>query len=326
MHVWKKIVRPDRAEFWTDGLVTRGGVSPERLVVVQPAAGSPYGLNHAAGFAEDVIGSSVRLEIYCERAAEARRLVRDFGGQARALRPGEWERWLASSAIDRPLRIGRRLLVSNQLEELARLRAENEPAGRHVLCIPAAMAFGTGEHATTAMCLRLLDAILRERRNAAPPWDLLDLGTGSGILALAALKLGARHALGLDTDPTAVRTARENAQLNEVSPRRVRFAQADLLDWKTDRPWPVIAANLFSDLLIRLLPGVIAPALAPGGDLVLSGVLASQAKEVATAVRRAGLKLGETKRRGRWCAFRARKAVVAKNGWLELEVGRLNSD
>lgn len=307
MHVWKKIVRPNRAEFWTEQLVTLGGVPPERLVVVQPAAGSPYGLNHGAGFAEDVIGSSVRLEIYCERAGEAQRLVRDFGGQARALRPGEWERWLASSAIDRPLLIGRRLLVINQAEELARLRAEHAPAGRHVLCIPAAMAFGTGEHATTAMCLRLLDAIVREPRNAATPWDLLDLGTGSGILALAASKLGARHVLGLDNDPTAVRTARENAQLNDVPSRRVRFAQADLLEWRPDRSWPVISANLFSDLLVRSLPTVIAPALAPGGDLLLSGVLASQSDDVTAAVRKAKLKLLETKRRGRWQAFHCRK-------------------
>ena len=305
IHVWRKIVRPNRAEFWAEQLVTLGGVPPERLVVVQPAAGSPYGLNHAAGFAEDVIGSSVRLEIYCERAGEAQRLVRDFGGQARALRPGEWERWLASSAIDRPLVIGRGLLVSNQPEELDRLRAENEPAGRHVLCIPAAMAFGTGEHATTAMCLRLLDRVAQERRHES--WDLLDLGTGSGILALAAAKLGAQHALGLDNDPNAVRTARENARLNDVPPRRVRFAQADLLAWKSDRLWPVIAANLFSDLLVRLLPTVISPALAPGGDLILSGVLASQTDEVVAAIRRARLELRETKHRGRWRAFLCRR-------------------
>ncbi len=316
MHVWKKIVRPNRAEFWTEQLITLGGVPPERLVIVQPAAGSPYGLNHAAGFAEDIVGSSVRLEIYCERAVEAQRLVRDFGGQARALRAGEWERWLASSAIDRPLVIGRSLLVSNQAEELPRLRAENEPKGREVLCIPAAMAFGTGEHATTAMCLRLLDAIARERNaRAQSSWDLLDLGTGSGILALAALKLGAQSVLGLDNDRHAVRTARENAGLNDLPARRVRFAQAELLDWKPDRQWPVIAANLFSDLLVRALPAVIAPALEPGGDLLLSGVLGSQAGEVTAAVRKAGLKLLETKRRGRWCAFRAvKKTGVGKNG------------
>ncbi|MBV9127491.1 MAG: 50S ribosomal protein L11 methyltransferase, partial [Verrucomicrobia bacterium] len=145
-----------------------------------------------------------------------------------------------------------------------------------------------------------------ERRRGT--WDLLDLGTGSGILALAALHLGARSAHGLDSDPHAVRTARENARLNGLAPRRVRFSRADLLrDWQPDRTWPVITANLFSDLLIRLLPKVIAPALADDGYLILSGVLASQADEVLAAVADAGLTLRETKRRGRWRAFRLRR-------------------
>ena len=139
------------------------------------------------------------------------------------------------------------------------------------------MAFGTGEHATTAMCLRFLTEIARRRRTEK--WELLDLGMGSGILALAGSVFGASHAFGLDNDAHAVRTARENARLNGVSARRVQFARADLSIWRPDgRAWPVVMANLFSELLVRLMPGVIAPAVAPGGDLVLSGVLATQAR------------------------------------------------
>ena len=80
-----------------------------------------------------------------------------------------------------------------------------------------------------------------------------------------------------------------------------------MLDWKSDQLWPVITANLFSDLLVRLLPTVIAPAFTPGGDLIISGVLASQSDEVTNAVRKAKLKLLDTKCRGRWRAFRCRK-------------------
>ena len=169
------------------------------------------------------------------------------------------------------------------------------------------MAFGTGEHATTAMCLRLLKDIARKHTPGS--WDVLDLGTGSGILALAGKTFGAGSAFGLDNDPHAVRTARENAQLNGISARSVKFARADLLRWhgENGRTWPVVTANLFSELLIRLMPGVIAPAVAPGSDLILSGVLGSQADEVVAAVGAVGLTLVTTKQRGRWRAFHARR-------------------
>ena len=134
------------------------------------------------------------------------------------------------TAPGRPLNIGGHLFVTGRREELANLRAAK--AGQAVLCIPAAMAFGTGEHATTSMCLRLLLDVARRR----PPesWDMLDLGTGSGILALAAKRFGARHAFGLDNDPHAVRTARENARLNGIGPRAVRFTRAELPEWRPD--------------------------------------------------------------------------------------------
>ena len=120
---------------------------------------------------------------------------------------------------------------------------------------------------------------------------------------------GASQTLGLDNDPHAVRTAKENAELNGLAGRDVRFEQAELPVWQPSpgRVWPVVTANLFSELLIRLMPEVIAPVVAAGGDLILSGVLATQADEVVASVQKVGLKLLTTKARGRWRAFHCRK-------------------
>ena len=130
---------------------------------------------------------------------------------------------------------------------------------------------------------------------------MLDLGAGSGILALAARALGARSALGLDYDPDAVRTARANARVNGLS--RTTFRQADAQDWSpAGRHWEVIAANVFANLLTTLLPR-LAVALAPGGDLFLSGVLADQAEGIAAVAGHAGLRVEQSCARGPWRAL-----------------------
>ncbi len=283
MFLWNKSVPASRADAWTARL--GAAVSPARLAVVSPAG-----------------GRNVRLEIYCDTEDEAHELARRFGGRSRAVRPESWQPPPAT-APGRPLAIGGRLWVTGREDELPVLRAAHP--GKPVLCIPAAMAFGTGEHATTAMCLRLLAETARTLQKAGAAWELLDLGSGSGILALAGRLFGARGALGLDNDPHAVRTARGNATLNGV--RGVRFQRADLLDgWRPERAaWPVITANLFSELLTALLPQVRA-ALADGGFLIASGILASQAAELETHFRKNGLTLVTKRRRGKWTAFLVR--------------------
>ncbi len=180
---------------------------------------------------------------------------------------------------------------------------------RVVLCIPAALAFGSGEHATTSMCLRLL--VENAARRQGTSWEMLDLGTGSGVLAIAARALGAKAAMGFDYDPPCVRTARENARRNGLT--RVTFAVADAFAWRPARRWDVIMANLFLNVLVGILPK-LRRALAPGGDLILSGVLADQAAEVLAGAESAGLDLLETRCRGRWRAFhfRPRANRVAK--------------
>ena len=116
-----------------------------------------------------------------------------------------------------------------------------------MLTIPAAMAFGTGDHATTSTCLRMLcDAA------AAQPagWEMLDLGTGTGILALAGRLLGAARCDAFDFDPACIRAARENARQNGI--RQVAVTRADVLEWIPARQWYVVTANLYSEVLLKV--------------------------------------------------------------------------
>ena len=289
MHLWSKTVPSERLVGWLAKV--EGSIPPERLAVVTPA-----------------YSDRPRLEAYMETAAEAAALARVFGGRTAEVRP---EDWLPDPATDpgKPLSFGGRLLVTGRPEELAPLRAAHP--GRPVLCIPAAMAFGSGEHATTAMCLRFLSEVSRSLGTVGLPWRLLDLGTGSGVLALAARLFGAAEVGGFDNDPHAVRTAKENARFNGVA--RFRSRRADLLrapwPWQPDGGWNVIAANLFSELLIAALPQ-IAASLVGGGQLIASGVLANQATDVEAALTKTGFVLDTKRRRGKWVAFLARKAVA----------------
>ena len=131
---------------------------------------------------------------------------------------------------------------------------------------------------------------------------MLDAGTGTGILALAARRLGASEVLGLDNDPRAVAHARQNARLNRIS--RARFIAADLLRWKPSARYEVVTANLFSELLIAALP-TFRHALRAKGYLIASGILHEQTEAVARALRRNAFQVEKQRRRGKWIAFLA---------------------
>lgn len=135
------------------------------------------------------------------------------------------------------------------------------------------MAFGTGTHATTAMCLEWLAA--------HPPrhLEVIDYGCGSGILAIAALKLGAAHALGTDTDPQALTVSHENAERNQVSERLALYLPDAV---STEASADVVLANILAGPLV-LLASRLTALVRPGGRLILSGLLASQAEEVEAA-------------------------------------------
>ena len=232
------------------------------------------------------------VQVICRRRAGAEKLVREFGGVARVL-PRNWLKIAQKHEAHAPIRIGRRLEIVSEPARSSKARSMPQ------LIIPAAGAFGTGEHATTAMSLRLLEEITR---NLPPGWRLLDAGTGTGILALAARRLGAREVLGLDNDPRAVAHARQNARLNRIS--RARFIAADLLRWKPSARYEVVTANLFSELLIAALP-TFRHALRAKGYLIASGILHEQTEAVARALRRNAFQVEKQRRRGKWIAFLA---------------------
>ncbi len=200
----------------------------------------------------------LQLEIPCRSRNQSQTLVKEFGGRAEKL-PRDWLK-------------------------------------RSLLVIPASTAFGTGEHATTAMSLRLLEQLTREWKSG---WSLADLGTGSGILALAAKRFGARRVLAIDVDPVAISTAKINARRNGIG--GVDFQLADLRHWKLPRNLEIVTANLFSGLLMRLLPK-----LRRSGWLILSGLLRTQENEFLRALRRNNIEIVKVKRRGKWITVLAK--------------------
>ncbi len=166
--------------------------------------------------------------------------------------------------------------------------------------IEAGMAFGTGHHETTELCLSLLSDLAKKRGFVR----VLDLGTGTGLLAIAAAKLWRRTVLASDIDPVAVAVARENAVLNAVGPQ-IRPVVADGLanpKLAAGKPYDLVIANILAGPLTRLAPQ-IAAAIAPGGMIILSGLLAWQENLVLGLYRPHGLILRERRRDGPWSAL-----------------------
>jgi ribosomal protein L11 methyltransferase len=184
---------------------------------------------------------------------------------------------------------------------------EPETGGRLPIRIDPGMAFGTGTHPTTQLCLALTEAFF-QTIDGNP--RVLDIGCGSGILAVAALKLGAAHALGVDIDPLAMEASSQNAALNGVgaglelgvgSVAEVRRGAFNLQQGE------LVFANILAPVLVRLLDEGLGELVTPGGWLVLSGILAEQSPEVEAALAQHGLKLLERRQSGDWVALAAQK-------------------
>ncbi|HXQ16376.1 MAG TPA: 50S ribosomal protein L11 methyltransferase [Caulobacteraceae bacterium] len=172
------------------------------------------------------------------------------------------------------------------------------PANAVGLRIEAGAAFGTGHHGTTTGCLLAFDALLKARRFNR----VLDVGTGTGVLAIAAARTGARRAVGTDIDAVSVRIARENARLNQA---RARFVSADGLAHRvvaSAAPYDLAFANILARPLVRLAPH-IRDALKPGGTAILSGLLRSQQRFVLAAYLSLGFRLRRRVLRDAWATL-----------------------
>jgi ribosomal protein L11 methyltransferase len=245
------------------------------------AAGCPASAGWA--FTERPLRARVLLEAYVESRAAAVALTRLWGGRVRAVNSREW----IETRPAPPTQIGRRLEIVHE-----KARSRKRPAWPR-LHIPYGLAFGSGEHATTYMLLRAL-ARQADWSGAA----VLDLGTGSGVLALTARLFGARKIVATDFDPDAVRTARQNEALNFSKPL-IRWRRADVRRLRAPARYDLVLANLFSGILGEAAPQ-IAGCMSPGGQLWLSGILDSQREEVIAAYRGQGLQLIRAVHRGKW--------------------------
>ena len=185
------------------------------------------------------------------------------------------------------LRIGRRLLIKPSWEEILP-QAEDV-----VLELDPGMAFGTGTHGTTFLCL---GAIAELFETASPPRSLLDVGTGSGILAMAAAALGAQEILACDIDPMACEVARENCRRNGLE-ERIRITDAPLEELQGR--YDVVVANILAEENLRLAPALL-ERLAPGGHLFLSGILREKAAMVEAGFSRLPLTLLRTTSKEEW--------------------------
>ena len=194
----------------------------------------------------------------------------------------------------KPMEIGERLLVIPQWEEA-------DPGDRVPLYLDPGLTFGTGAHATTRLCLTALETLVRGGER------VLDLGCGSGILSVAALRLGAGSALAVDIDDKCRTAARENAGLNGIGPDRLDILVGNLLTdgaaaEKIGGGYDLVLANIVADVIIALAPRVRG-LLSPGGTFLCSGIIEGRADEVEAALNAAGLEIRTRREDNGWYAF-----------------------
>ena len=277
MYLWR---RQASETWWRDNAEELRTVAGDRLAIIEQAG-----------------RRRLQFEVVSSSRVGLLNLAKQFGGRVEKL-PRDWLKRFSRGQKTEPVRIGKRLIVLRSQKDR---EASSFP---YNLIVPLGAAFGTGEHATTAMSLRMLEKLTRRWR---PGWSIIDLGTGSGILTLAACLLGARRVIGIDNDPVAISTAKENARLNRI--RAVQFRVSDVRRWRSpsksflrrsgygDRV-DIIIANLFSELLIEILPK-----LKVARWMILSGILRNQESDVTHALMRHKIDILQVRRRGKWVAI-----------------------
>jgi ribosomal protein L11 methyltransferase len=265
----------------------------------------------ASGLTEaDDADGEVRVRFYVapERSAQEllagsmnflRKLAKagvDTGSARATVRNVDEEDWAhAWKAFFKPVPVGERLWIQPTWE------TGEAPAERIRIWLDPGMAFGTGTHPTTRLCLEVLDRTIHGGET------VMDIGCGSGILAIAALVLGAEAVYGVDIDPTAIRVAKENSRLNGVE-ERAEFFTGVCTDLTGSAQ--IIVANIIADVIIDILP-CIRERLHAQGLFVASGIILDRLDDVTRAIAQSGLVLESVLTEGDWVALTVRKAVAA---------------
>ncbi len=272
------------------------------------------------GLAQRMKGAS-RVKFYVPDSQEGQKQLRrylagleEYEPQTVSLREEDWA--TSWQKYYQPIPVGKRMYIVPDW-----MRGQPVPEGRVPLYLNPGLTFGTGAHPTTQLCLELLEEVLR------PGGQVLDLGCGSGILAIAALALGASRAVGVDIDPKAADVAFENAALNGVGPDRLAVYAGDVLTDKrlANKLEPgqnrVVLANIVADVIIPL-SAKAGEFLAPDGVFLTSGIIDGRQDEVQAALERNGFTVTKHLERGGWHAFSAEPVGAGERRWI-LETERL---
>lgn len=206
----------------------------------------------------------------------------------------------------KPILIGQRLLILPAW-------LQNPEPNRIPIKIDPGMAFGTGTHPTTQLCLELMEKHFdkktvdgRSQTVHRPPSTVIDIGCGSGILSIAALKLGANKVLGVDIDIESVKNSRENADVNEIGAELI-LGQGSVMEVLNNqfefKSAPLVVANILAPVLLRLFDAGLADLIESSGEIILSGILSHQAESVIEAGQAKGLIKGEICQMGDWVAI-----------------------
>lgn len=274
----------------------------------EPLNDIPEGRAEIKGYFSDDVKIEDVLEEVKSRTAELETFNIDTGSPTYETRLVDEEEWATAwKAYYKPLKVSDTLTIKPVWEEY------EASEGERIIELDPGMAFGTGTHPTTALCLRALESIVKGGE------DVIDVGTGSGILSIGAIKLGAKRALALDLDPVAVKSAQENVALNGLS-NEITVKESDLLsvlrpeghgassDIGVELPVQIVVANILAEIIL-LFTNDVFEALRPGGLYLASGIYKDKEDAVREGLLAAGLTIRDVHREEEWLAFIAEKVV-----------------
>ena len=276
----------------------------QMFVDILPDGPEDDGIAYLSFFVEDSVESPVDTEEMTAKINEELDALRNFMdvGEGTVMVSetedidwiNNWKQFFHQFYIDD-------LLVIPSWEEV-----KPEDKDKKILHIDPGTAFGTGMHETTQLCIRQL------KKYITPETELLDVGTGSGILAIISLMYGIKHAVGTDLDPCAVEAVQENMKANNINPASFDMMIGNIITDKAVQDqvgygkYDIVAANILADVLVPLTP-VIVNQLKPGGIYITSGIIDNKEQVVRDAVEQAGLEVIDVTYQGEWVNVTARK-------------------